>query len=322
MNMKIFVTRQIPDSGPQKLKAAGYDVVISERPDGLDHQELVERLQVEDPDAVLCLLTDRIDDEVLRAAPKAKIFANYAVGFDNIDLEAAKALGLTITNTPDVLSEAVAEHTVALMLALGRRMVESDRFLRAGQYTGWEPLLFLGTEFKGKTLGIIGGGRIGGRVAEIMRQGFGMNIAYFDRKPNEFFNNELSATFFPDLDTLLPQADVISLHLPLTPDTRHLFDESKLAKMKPTSLLINTARGPIVDEAALATALKEERIKGAALDVFEREPEVHPGLLSLSNVIMTPHIASATLEAREAMSTIAADNIIAVLNGQPPLNPV
>ncbi|MEX2340766.1 MAG: D-glycerate dehydrogenase [Candidatus Paceibacterota bacterium] len=229
---------------------------------------------------------------------------------------------MTITNTPDALTETVAEHTVALILSLGRRVVESDRFLREGKYKGWDPMLLLGMEFKNKTLGIVGCGRIGGRVAEIMHKGFGMKIAYYDRNQNDPLESELSATFMPELDDLLSSSDIVSLHLPATPETQHLLNEERLTKMKPTALLINTSRGSVVDEAALAKALKTDTITGAALDVFENEPDVHPELLALENVILTPHIASATLEAREQMSIIAADNIIAVLNNQSPPNPV
>lgn len=316
--MKIFVTRNIPASGINKLKSAGHDVVVNEHDAVMTKEELIARLKAEDPDAVLCLLTDKIDSDVLEAAPRSKIFANYAVGFDNVDLKAAKERKIIITNTPDVLTEAVAEHTIALALSLARRVVESDRFTRDLKYQGWEPMLLLGMELKGKTLGIVGGGRIGTRVAEIARYGFGMNIVYHDRQPNEAMGDG----FRPDLASLLSEADIVSIHLPLTDSTRHLFNEETISKMKPEALLINTARGPIIDEAALAAALKDNVIKGAAIDVFENEPKVHPDLLPLSNIILTPHTASATLEAREAMSNIAADNIIAVLSGQPPLNPV
>lgn len=320
--MRVFVTRKIPGTGLDKLRQEGHEVVVSEKDGVLTRAELIERLKREDPDAVLCLLTDRIDGEIFDAATRAKIFANYAVGFDNIDLEAAAARGVTITNTPDVLTEAVAEHTVALIMALARRVVESDRFMREGRYDGWGPLLLLGMELKGKILGLVGGGRIGARVAEIMHKGFGMHVVYHDLKQNDFLEKEFSATFKPELDELLSASDVISIHLPLTDETRHLFNKTTFARMKPSALLINTARGAIVDEAALAEALKDGIIAGAALDVFENEPSIHPDLLPLQNVIVTPHIASATTEAREEMSVVAAENIIAVLNGQPALNPV
>ncbi|OGG41389.1 D-glycerate dehydrogenase [Candidatus Kaiserbacteria bacterium RIFCSPHIGHO2_01_FULL_46_22] len=319
--MKIFVTRAIPEVGLEKLRTTGHEVIVTGT-EVLPHDTLITRLRAENPDAVLCLLTDKIDQTVFAAAPNAKIFANYAVGFDNIDLEAAKQHDVVITNTPEVLTEAVAEHTVALIVSSARRIVEADRFLRDGKYEAWDPLLLLGMELKEKILGVVGGGRIGKRVAEIMRNGFGMNIVYHDRQKNDAFDNELGAKYLPELDDLLSQSDVVSIHLPLTADTRHLFNSDRLAKMKPGSLLINTARGAIVDEAALVEALRSGHIVGAALDVFENEPSVHPELLALNNVVLTPHIASATREARDQMSVVAANNIIAVLNGQPPQNPV
>lgn len=314
--MKIFVTRNIPEVGLNQLKAAGHEVVVNSQTDS----PLDERLRAENPDAVLCLLTDQITDSVLAAAPRAKIFANYAVGFDNIDLEAAKARGIAITNTPDVLTEAVAEHAAALILSLVRRVVESDRFARAGRYHGWDPLLLLGTELRGQTLGIAGSGRIGARLAEIMHRGFDMKISYYDREPRNYLEEELGAVFMPDLAKFLASASVVSIHLPLTTETRHLFNQKHLSEMRPGSLLINTARGAIIDEAALVTILKEGPLAGAALDVFENEPTIHPDLLALDNIILTPHVASATREAREAMSLVAANNIISVLRGEVPLN--
>ncbi len=319
--MRVFVTRNIPNAGIKKLKSAGLEVIVSNKNDILTHSELIEQLKELNPDAVLCLLTDRIDKEVFDAAPNAKIFANYAVGFDNIDLSEAKRRSIIITNTPEVLTEAVAEHAAALIMSLARRIREADIFLRQGRYKGWDPLLLLGMELKGKTLGIIGCGRIGKRLAEIMHHGFGMKIDYYDQNQNEALEKELLAEF-SDIDTLLSQADVVSIHLPATPETKHLINTGRLSRMKPTSLLINTARGSIIDEIALTNALKEKDIAGAALDVFEDELAVHPELLTLSNIIMTPHIGSATLEAREKMSLLAADNIISVLNNQTPQNPV
>lgn len=318
--MKIFVTRTIPNAGILKLTEEGHEVVVHDGPVPLSPSELVATLNEHNPDAVLCLLTDKIDATVFDAAPHAKVFANYAVGFDNIDLTAAKERGVLITNTPDVLTEAVAEYTVSLILALGRRVVESDHFLREGNYHGWEPLLLLGTELKGKTLGIVGCGRIGRRVAEIMHRGFGMKIIYHDRTENEELETVLHATYAPELSTLLLQADVVSIHLPLTEGTHHLFNEDLLRTMKPSALLINTARGPIIDEVALARALTEGVIAGAALDVFEKEPDVHADLLAAPNTILTPHLGSATNEARNAMSVVAAENILAALHGETPPN--
>lgn len=319
--MKIFVTRQIPEAGIEKLQVAGHEVIVAGT-EPLEHDVLIERLKSESPDAVIALLTDKIDETVFDAAPNAKIVANYAVGFDNIDLEAAKNRGVVVTNTPEVLTEAVAEHTAALIVAAGRRVVEGDAFLRAGQYKSWDPLLLLGMEFKGKTLGIVGCGRIGQRLAEIMHHGFGMNIAYFDRQPNPQLESALGARYASNIDELLTVSDVVSVHLPLTDETRHLFDTERFAKIKPGAIFVNTARGAIVDEKALAAALRSGTLSAAALDVFENEPAVNPELLSLKNVVLTPHIASATREARDQMSLVAADNVLAVLEGRPPLNPV
>lgn len=319
--MKIFITRQIPEVGIEKLRATGHEVVVAGT-EPLEQADLVARLKETSPDAVITLLTDKIDAAVFDAAPHAKIFANYAVGFDNIDLKAAKDRGIVVTNTPEVLTEAVAEHTAALIVAAGRRLVEADAFLRAGEYRSWDPLLLLGMEFKDKTLGIVGCGRIGRRLAEIMHHGFGMDIAYFDRKPDPSLESALGARYAPEIDELLSISDVVSVHLPLTDETRHLFGRERFSKMKPSALFVNTARGAIVDEAALADALSSGRLSGAALDVFENEPGVHPELLKAKNVLMTPHIASATREARDQMSIVAADNVIAVLEGRPPLNPV
>lgn len=319
--MKVFVTRNIPNVGIERLELAGFEVIVSSKNDGLTQNELIEQLKEINPDAVLCLLTDKIDASVFEAAQDVKIFANYAVGVDNINLEEAKERGVIITNTPGVLTEAVAEHAVALILALGRRVVEADDFLRKNKYKGWDPLLLLGMELKGKTLGIVGCGRIGQRLAEIMYHGFGMKIAYYDQNQNKELEKELLAEFL-DIDTLLNHADVVSIHLPATPETRHLINADRLSQMKPTSLLINTARGSIIDEAALILALQKKLIAGAALDVFEDETSINHELVSQNNVVLTPHIGSATLEAREKMSTIAADNIISVLNNRPPQNPV
>lgn len=320
--MKVFVTRNIPSVGLEKIKKAGHEVVISNKDSELSKEELINYLKVENPDAVISLLTDKIDNDVFEAMPKCKIVANYAVGFDNINLEEAGNNDVVVTNTPGVLTEAVAEHTVALILAIARKIVESDHFLRKGRYKGWDPMLLLGVELKGKTLGIVGCGRIGQRVAEIMHHGFGMNISYYDQKRNESFETELTANFIPDSNDLLRESDIVSIHLPATPETKHLINKETLSYMKTNALLVNTARGTIVNEVDLADALRQKTIDGAALDVFENEPDVHPDLLDLPNVILTPHTASATKEARDMMSVLVADDVIAVLNGEDPINPV
>lgn len=323
---RIFVTRQIPESGLALLRDHGYEVDVYEQDQIIPRKELLKR--VKGVDALLPLLTDTIDGEVLQAAgPSLKIVANYAVGFDNIDLAAAKKAGVPVTNTPvPEMSESVAEHTIALMFALARRLREADVFTRAEQYKGWSPTLFLGMDLRGKTLGIIGAGRIGSRVAEIARLGLGMKIVYTSRKPDAGLSECCQAPFLP-LDQLLKQADVVSLHVPLTKETYHLLSTEQFALMKKTAFVINTARGSIVDEKALLRALKTGRIAGAALDVFEAEPAIDAdtsdklALRELPNTVLTPHIASATIQTREAMSRLAAANIVAVLSGEAPLTP-
>jgi len=326
---KIFVTRRIPEAGITKLKNAGYEVDVSLEDRVLKKEELIAKLQVGGYDGVLALLTDKLDADVFRAAGhQCKIFANYAVGFDNVDLVAAKAKNIMITNTPGVLTDTVAEHAFALILAIAHRVAEADRFARAGKYHGWEPMMLLGTDVSGKTLGILGLGRIGSRVAHHAVKGFNMKVVYYDVKRNEEFEKELGvdstgspqAVFKPVAGDVLKEADFVSVHVPLMPQTKHLINEESLRLMKPTAYLINTSRGPIVDEKALAAALANKTIKGAALDVFEQEPAIEPGLISLENVILTPHIASATEETRAKMAELAADNIIAALSGKEPPN--
>jgi len=320
---KIYITRKIPESGLNLLKEKGYEVIVNPDDKVLTGEELVSVLSGQNYDAVLCLLTDKINDSVFEAVgSKCKIFANYAVGYDNIDLMAAKSRGIVITNTPDVLTETVAEHTVALMLAISHRVAEADKFVKEGKYYGWEPMLLLGSDFSHKTVGIIGLGRIGSRVAYHAYNGFNAKIIYYDIKKNENFEKEFNAEYKENIDDLLKEADFVSLHVPLLSSTRHLINKDRLALMNPTAYLINTSRGPIIDEEALVFALQNKIIKGAALDVFENEPNLTPGLAQLSNVILTPHIASATEATREKMSLLAAQNIVAVLEGMEPLNPV
>ena len=319
--VKIYITRMIPESGINLLKNKGYDVVINPEDKVLTKEELITALKGKNYDAVLCLLTDKIDADVFEAAgPQCKIFANYAVGFDNIDLKTAKEKGIMITNTPDVLTETVAEHTFALMLAIAHRIAESDRFTRAGKYKGWAPMLLLGDDFSSKTLGIVGLGRIGTRVAKHAKDGFDAKIIYYDIKRNEEFEKEFSAEYKKNIEDLLRKADFVSLHVPLLDSTRHFINEARLKIMRPTAYLINTSRGPVIDEQALTNALKNKTIKGAAIDVFENEPELTPGLAELENIILTPHIASATEKTRGKMSELAAENIIAALEGKTPPN--
>lgn len=326
MKPYIYVTRQFADSGIKKLIAKGYRVEVYAEDKIISRKELLKN--VKGMTAILSLLTDKIDDEVFTAAGKdLKIVANYAVGFDNVDLAAAKKRGIVITNTPhEKVNEAVAEHTFALMMALARRIPEADTFAKAKKYTGWSPTLLIGTDLYGKTFGIIGAGRIGAAAARRGVKGFGMKLVYSDMKRNPDLEKELGATFLP-MEKLLEVSDFVSLHVPLLPSTRHLISTSEFALMKKTAFLINTARGPVVDEKALLRAIKTKRIAGAGIDVFECEPAIdcdmtdNLELKSFPNVILTPHIASATIEAREAMSMVAAENIIAVLDGKSPINP-
>ena len=315
---KVFVTRKIPDAGMQLLKDKKYDVAVSPYDRILTRREIIK--YAKGVDALLCLLTDKIDGEVMDGVgTQLKIIANYAVGVDNIDIEAAKKRNIAITNTPGVLTEAVAEHTIALLFAITKRIAEADRFARAGKFKGWEPMLLLGSDVTGKVLGIIGLGRIGGEVAKRMRDGFNVKIIYYDQTRNEEMEKALGIEYF-NLETLLKMADFVSIHVPLLPSTKHLISEKELKLMKSSAYLINTSRGPVIDEKALVEALKKKTIRGAALDAFEFEPKFSPGLVKLNNAVLTPHIASATDETRGKMSEMAAQNIIDALSGGKPKN--
>jgi glyoxylate reductase len=280
----------------------------------ISHDELVAR--VRGKQALISVLTDQVDRAVLEAGTDLRVVANIAVGFNNIDLAAAGERGVVVTNTPDVLTEASADFTWALILGITRRLGEGDRLVRRGDWKGWALDFMLGTELRGKQLGIVGFGRIGRAVAQ-RAAAFGMRVAYSSRTPRE----DAAGAPMP-LDRLLSTSDVVSLHVPLTDETRHLIDQTALARMKRSAYLINTSRGPVVDEAALAWALRERLISGAALDVYEREPEVHPDLVKLENVLLVPHLASATVETRTAMADLAVRNVLAVLAGRPALTPV
>lgn len=317
--MKVFVTRQIPEAGIDMLKAKGYEVVVFPEDRAITREELKE--SVKGVDAILSLLTEKIDAEILDAAgPQLKIVANYAVGFDNLKLDDFKAKNIYASNTPDVLTNTVAEHAFGLILSVAQRITEGDRFTRAGKYHGWEPMMLLGNDLYKKTLGILGLGRIGSRVAHHGAKGFDMSIVYYDVKRNEEFEKEYNAKFMATPEELLKEADFVSVHVPLLPTTKHLINAEKLKMMKPTAYLVNTSRGPVIDEVALVDALKNKVIRGAGLDVYENEPNLAPGLVELENVILTPHTASATEETRAAMSEVAAKNIIAVFEGQVPPN--
>lgn len=318
--MNIFVTRKIPEKGIEMLREAGYEVQVSAKDGVLTKEELIAALKEKEYDAVLCLLTDTVDGDVFDAAPKAKIFANFAVGFNNINIEEAKKRGILISNTPDVLTNTVAEFTCALICAITKRVVEGDTIMRGGRYDGWAPEFLLGTDLSGKTLGLLGAGRIGTRVAEIMTRGFGMKTVYYDVKENPALVATTGAEFRGTPEEVLKEADVVSIHVPLLPATTHFINKDRLALMKKSAYLVNTSRGPVIDEVALGEALRAGTIRGAAIDVFEREPEMAAGLAELPNIIVTPHIASATEETRSAMAELAAVNIIAALSGLEPPN--
>ena len=285
----------------------------------LPKAELLARLKGKD--GLVCHIVSAIDDEVLAAAPTLKVVANVAVGYNNIDVAAARRRGVVVTNTPDVLTETTADFAWALLMAAARRVVEADHFARSGQWQRWQWDLLWGADVHGKTLGILGFGRIGRAVAR-RASGFDMRVLYHDAvRPAPAVERELRVTY-AEPETILREADFVSLHTPLLPETRHLINERTLRLMKKTAILVNAARGPIVDEAALVRALKEGWIAGAGIDVFEEEPRIHPGLAPLPNVVLAPHIASASRDTRIAMATLAVRNCLAVLDGKPPLTPV
>lgn len=320
--MKVFITRKIPDHGTKMLKEKGFDVVVNPEDRVLSKEELIAALRDGGYSALLTDLDDKITADILHVAKNAgiKIFANYAVGYDNLDIKTARELGIFTTNTPGALTNAVAEHAMALLFAVTRRVVEADRYMREGKFKSWGPMLFLGEEISGKTLGIIGLGRIGSRVAHHARKGFDMRVLYYDVKRSEEFEKENGAEYRENSDDIFKEADFISIHVPLLPTTRHLVDSRRLALMKKTAYLVNTSRGAVIDETALVEVLKNRTIRGAALDVFENEPAMAPGLAELENVVLTPHIASATEKARQEMSELAARNIIEALEGRTPPN--
>jgi glyoxylate reductase len=314
--MKVLVTARMP-AEVISLIAREHQVESCQEDPPLDRQSLLRG--VADKEGLLCTITDRIDAELLAHAPALKVIANYGVGFEHIDLAAATRRGLPVTNTPGVLTDATADLTFALILATARRIPAGDRRVREGKFTYWAPLLFLGREVSGKTLGLIGLGRIGQAVARRAR-GFGMRVLYHSRtRLAPAAEQELQVAYAPR-KTLLREADFVSLHVPLTPETRHLIGRRELELMKPSAFLINAARGPVVDEAALVEALRRGQIGGAGLDVYEREPELSPGLTDLDNVVLLPHLGSATIETRTRMGLMAAENLLAGLRGERPPN--
>jgi glyoxylate reductase len=344
MRPKVFVTRKLPSPALVRLgQMCDYEIGTERGP--LERGALLSG--VRQADGLVCLLTDQIDREVIASAERLRVIANVAVGYNNIDVSAAQQRGIFVTNTPDVLTDATADLTWALILAVTRRVIEADAFVRAGKFTSWDLDMFLGAGLTGKTLGVVGYGRIGRAVAR-RAAGFGMPVLYcgrdeiafrddpprttglLNRRPREAVTASLSAGARQDsltpkrsgFNALLEQADIITLHVPLAAATRHLIDQAALARLKPTAYLINTARGEIVDEAALSEALAQERLAGAGLDVYEHEPQVSPPLLAMSNVILLPHIGSATHETRTAMALLAVENAMDALSGHPPRNAI
>ena len=275
---------------------------------------------IREAQAAICTLNERFDSDMLAAAPSLRVIANYAVGYNNIDVDAAKARGVIVTNTPDVLTNATADITWALILAVARRVVEGDQLVRQHRWTGWSPTQLLGVDLCGKTLGIIGMGRIGQAVAR-RAAGFEMNVLYWTRSERSPQSSNPSWQRVP-FEELLRRADLLSLHIPLTSETKHLINDAALRLMKPTAFLINAARGPVVDEAALVKTLREGRLAGAGLDVYEKEPELSPGLRELSQVVLLPHLGSATVETRIKMGLMCVENVLAVLEGKPAPNRV
>jgi glyoxylate reductase len=319
--MRIVVTRRVPDPALELLRAAeGVEVWVSPHDRALTREEL--RQAIAGAGAVVTMLHDRVDDAFLLAAgPSLRVVANVAVGYDNIDVRACAGRGVTVTNTPGVLTDATADIAMALILMATRRLAEGERLLRAQTPWSWNMFFMLGTGLQGKRLGIVGLGQIGTATARRARA-FGVEIVYSGRRrAPEALEAELAATYV-SFDELLATSDVVSLHCPLSAETHHLVDAARLRQMKPTAYLVNTTRGPVVDEAALAEALATGVIAGAGLDVFEREPEVHPALVPLDNVVLIPHLGSATIETRTAMGVLAARNALAVVTGGEPLTPV
>lgn len=313
----VRVTRRLPEEVERELSVA-FDARLNASDEALTADELREALA--SADAVVGTVTDRFDAAVLGVRPiRARVLASFGVGVDHVDLDAARAAGLVVTNTPDVLTDCTADLALALLLMTLRRLGEGERQLRAGEWTGWRPTHLMGRRVTGRTLGIVGLGRIGQAVAHRAGAGFGMRLLGYDPRPPEAARlAELGIERCDTLDDLLARADVVSLHCPATEDTRHLIDARRLALMRPDAVLINTARGSVVDEAALARALREGQLAGAGLDVYEREPSVTAALLELERVVLLPHLGSATVETRVAMGRRAVENLRAVLEGRPP----
>ena len=324
MKSRVLVTNRIPAAVLQRLES-DLEIDYHTEKDALSRDQLLDR--VRDKHGLLCVVTDTIDARIIKAGSQLRVIANIAVGYDNIDIATAKKHGIVVTNTPEVLTESVAELTWGLILNVTRRVVEGDRLIQSGVWKGWALDFMLGMELFGKQLGVVGSGRIGRAVAA-RASVFGMKVVFAARKGSNDttdrsqLTKSLKDSSVMPLDRLLATCDVVSLHVPMTSDTHHLIDREALVNMKPSAYLINTSRGPVVDEDALVLALREGLIAGAALDVYEREPMVNSGLLGLSNVILSPHLGSATHETRTAMADLAARNLMEVLSGNSPITPI
>lgn len=311
MKPKVFLTRSLPEQAVQRLQELTA-LTINSHDRVLSREELMKGIRGQD--GLLCLLTDRIDAEVMDTNPNLKVIADYAVGFNNIDIEAATVRGIPVTNTPGVLTETTADMAFALMLAAARRIPEADRYVRRGQWRGWGPMQFLGTDISGASLGIIGMGRIGQAVAR-RGAGFGMELYYWNRTRLSGVEEKRLGATYRSLENIFETCDFVSLHVAYNEETHHLVSTKVLSLMKPTSYLVNTSRGSVIDEKALVVALREKRLAGAGLDVFENEPAVESGLLNLDQVVLAPHLGSATLATRTKMAMIAIDNLLAILSG-------
>ena len=314
----VFVTRQLPEPGIELLLQAGYEVDVWPEDRPIDRAVLLNK--VAQCDAVISMLTDSIDEEVFDHAPQLKVVANFAVGFNNIDVALARERGIEVTTTPNVLTDATADLAFGLLLAAARRFTEGEQLVRSGNWDGWTPTQLLGRPVAGQTLGIVGMGAIGQAVAR-RAKGFGMSIVYHNRRRVDVAIEEELAARYVSLDELFSQSDFISLHAPLNDESRHLVNADSLAKMKETAIIVNTARGPLIDEVALSDALQKKRIFAAGLDVFAEEPIIEPQLMTLPNVVMMPHLGSATVTARRDMVELCCRNILAVLQNQPALTP-
>ncbi len=317
MAKKIFLSRIIPDVGMDLLKSSEFDVDILYKEKPLSPEDL--RMRVKDVHGLICLLDDKIDQALIDSASHLEIISNMAVGYNNIDTAYAKSKGIKVCNTPGILAQSTAELAWALLFAIARRIPESDTFMRNGKFTGWMPMLMLGEDIVGQTLGVIGTGQIGTSFA-LMSKGFKMRVLY-SGKPNPILDKELNAKNV-DQDTLIKTSDFISLHVPLRPENHHLIGKREFDMMKPSAYLINTARGPVIDEKELIRVLKEKRIAGAALDVYENEPALTPGLTGLDNVVLTPHTGSATIPVRNRLAVMAVENCLQILRGENGVNRV